>query len=161
MQSDAEVLALVESAFSGNRKPEHFTNYLHCEECREHDELLRARDRSTLELRDVGNICWQPISFATGEGVAYYFPALARLALRAPDYEYGWYGDTLHIHLSASTKENRFYEFCSNAQRKVVAVLLHHLNITRADLPERLTSAEEFEKARRLWAQEEEWSGAA
>jgi hypothetical protein len=76
MPSDSEVLSRIDAAFASVRKPEHFTNYEHCEECREHDELLRTRDRQTLDLKDVGNICWQPISFSSGQGVAYYFPAL-------------------------------------------------------------------------------------
>ena len=74
-------MALVERAFGGSQRPAHFTNFEHCEECREHDDLLRSRDRATLTVKDVENPGWNPINFLTPEGFRYYFPALAKLAL--------------------------------------------------------------------------------
>jgi len=41
----------------------------------------------TLRIEDVGNPAWDPnLLYHTSEGFAYYFPALARLALAEPDY---------------------------------------------------------------------------
>ena len=151
MKTDAQVVAEIDAAFGALGKPEHFTNFTHCEECREHDDLLRQRDRSTLLISDVGNICWQPISFSSPEGVAYYMPALARLALAEPTYEYGWYADTLQIHLSSDGENNRLLQFCNPTQRKAVAVLLEHLNVSRASFEERMTTREEMEATRALW----------
>ena len=54
-------------AFLAEPLPDHFTDYTHCCECAEHDELLRARDRETLALEDVGNAGWDPICFVTAE----------------------------------------------------------------------------------------------
>jgi hypothetical protein len=151
VSTDAQITALIDGAFGGSAKPEHFTNFSHCVECLKHDELLRARDVTTLRIEDVGNICWQPISFTSPEGLAYYFPALARLALAEPTYGYGWYGDTLHIHLSSSGPDDAFLKFCSPKQRQAVAALLQHLDITRAHLDERSTTHEEFESAWQRW----------
>jgi len=74
--TDEQVLSEIDAAFYSVEKPEHFMDYTHCEECAEHDQLLRERDRETLRIEDVGNICWQPISFSSVQGIAYYMPAL-------------------------------------------------------------------------------------
>lgn len=123
MTTSTEVLAAIDAAFHNAPKPEHFMDYAHCEEYAEHDELLRTRDGASLRIEDVGNIGWQPISACFPEGMAYYMPALARLALAEPTYNYGWYGDTLHIHLSHDGKENSFLQYCNLNQRKAVADL--------------------------------------
>jgi len=152
MKADAQIIAGIDAAFGKLRKPEHFTNFMHCQECREHDDLLRLRDRSTLLISDVGNICWQPISFSSPAGIAYYMPALARLALAEPTYEYGWYGDTLQLHLSSNGESNGLLQFCNQTQRQAVVQLLEHLNASRAELEERATTSEEMEATRALWA---------
>jgi hypothetical protein len=76
--TEAELLGLVDRAFRSSPRPAHFTNFDHCGECAEHDELLRSRDRDTLTLDDVGNAGWDPLSFTSSAGVAYYMPALVR-----------------------------------------------------------------------------------
>lgn len=123
----------------------------HCADCEEHDELLRTRDRSSLTIEDVGNIGWQPISSCSPEGMAYYMPALARLALDEPTYNYGWYGDTLQIHLSHDGINNAFLRYCTNEQRKAVSNLLWHLSTARQDYEMRLTEVGEFEQCARCW----------
>lgn len=153
MKKNTEILAEIESAFGGSPKPEHFMNHTHCPECGEHDELLRTRDRGTLKIEDVGNIGWQPISSCTPEGMAYYVPALARLALDEPTYNYGWYGDTLHIHLSCQGKDNKFLRYCNVQQRSAIAGLLRHLSAAFDNCDERLTEAGEFEQCAADWDQ--------
>lgn len=148
MFTDAEILIKIDAAFGDVKKPEHFTNYTHCEECAGHDELLRARDKETLRIEDVGNICWQPISVCTAEGFAYFLPALARMALSEPTYEYGWYGDTLEILLSSSEK---FLAYCNRAQRLAVADFLDHLNVSRASLKDRGTDDARMSATAATW----------
>ena len=63
--TDAQVLAALDAAFAGAHRPEHFTDFQHCEECKDHDELLRSRTRATLQLSDVDNPGWNPINFLT------------------------------------------------------------------------------------------------
>ena len=82
--ADAAVVDGLTKVFASVERPEHFTNFEHCEECAEHDEVLRSRDLSTLSREDAGNVGWDPITFTSPQGFAYYFPALARLALEDP-----------------------------------------------------------------------------
>jgi hypothetical protein len=95
MKSDADVIAEIDKTFGRCAKPDHFGNFLHCEECAEHDQLLRDRTRETLTIEDVGNVGWDPLCFSSAAGIAYYFPKLARLAISPPTDQYGWYGDQL------------------------------------------------------------------
>lgn len=151
MKTSTEVLADIDAAFGNAPKPEHFMDHAHCPECEEHDELLRTRDRSSLKIDDVGNIGWQPISSCSPQGMAYYMPALARLALDEPTYNYGWYGDTLQIHLSHNGVDNDFLRYCTEVQRRAVSNLLWYLSTARQDYEMRLTEVEEFEQCAKDW----------
>jgi hypothetical protein len=84
MPSDREVLAAINAAFGDVPKPDHFTNYTHCEECAEHDETLRTHDRDTPLVSHVDNPGWDPLCFTSPHGKAYYMPALAKFALDPP-----------------------------------------------------------------------------
>lgn len=150
MVADAEILAVIDSAFGDAPRPEHFTNYTHCEECAEHDELLRNRDRNTLQRSDVNNPGWDPICFCSPEGLAYYMPALARFALQEPLHELDWYGAQLLFHLYQGANYNEFFNFCSPSQRKSVAALLAHFVETRATLAE--FEADDLLRAHEIWS---------
>lgn len=150
MQTDADLLHVIDAAFGEAQRPEHFTDYTHCEECAEHNQLLRDRDCLTLAIEDVGNICWQPVSFCSPAGLAYYMPALASLAMAPPTDEYGWYGDTLGIHLSSNTK---FRAYCTPLQRTAIADLIDHLNTSRLTLEERQTDDQTMRETSALWRQ--------
>lgn len=105
-------------------RPEHFTNYTHCDECAEHDEMLRRQAPETLSYQDIG-YGWDPFSFITPEGFQYYFPALARLALMGTASTY--FVDRLLTYLALDGKRNaRFMQFTPQ-QRKYVVKLLHTL----------------------------------
>jgi len=77
---EENVLEEIRRAFVRVPRPAHFTNYTHCSECREHDDLMRSRTPDTLTLEDV-RFEWSPVPLLTAEGFRYYFPALVRLAL--------------------------------------------------------------------------------
>ncbi|AYF87014.1 hypothetical protein SA496_10100 [Pseudomonas sp. JS3066] len=136
MPTDAQILAAIDTAFGDCRRPEHFTNFQHCCECAEHDALLCSRDRETLQHADVGNAGWDPICFCSPEGIAYYFPTLARFALAEPSPEIDWYGWQMVFHLGYGGAENALLQHCSTAQRQAVASLLAHLLDTRTELLE-------------------------
>jgi hypothetical protein len=150
--SDSQVLDAVEQAFRSCVRPEHFTNYNHCDECEEHDELLRSRDLHTLSIRDVGNIGWDPICFVSPEGFAYYFPALARLALAQPD-EVGWYGSQLLFHLSCDRAQERI-SACTPDQRNAVNAYLHHLLETRLQTARMYMCDDDLLQTIALWSAE-------
>jgi hypothetical protein len=151
--TDRELLAEIERAFEGAPRPEHFTSHTHCCECFEHDELLRSRDRETLGIGDVGSQSWDPICCLTPEGFAYYLPALARLALSAPDEHWGWYGDQLAFHLRYDGPRNARWEHCNPGQRRAVAKLLDHILETRAELADRDGCADALFEAREIWSE--------
>jgi hypothetical protein len=130
--ADEEVLRRIDQAFAGTAKPEHFTDYSHCDECEDHDQVLRARTRETLHREDLGNAGWDPLNFPSEQGIAYLFPALARFAL-LPDVwrHHSWYGSQLLFHLSWDGGSNRFLAWCSPTQQDAVYELLKHLAETR------------------------------
>ena len=152
MSTDTEVIARIDAAFGAVERPAHFTDFTHCCECAEHDELLRSRDRETLRIEDVGNPGWDPICFTSPQGIAYYFPSLARLALAPPFPTHGWYGDQLLFHLYYGFRDNRFFQYCSAEQRAVVASLLGHIIESRAALVDELAFPDEFLRCHELWS---------
>ncbi len=40
--------------FNSRERPDHFTDYGHCEECAEHDTTLRLRNNDTISFNEVG-----------------------------------------------------------------------------------------------------------
>jgi hypothetical protein len=154
-RTDADVLRLIDDAFAGCPRPEHFTNYTHCDECFEHDELLRSRDRDTLSMDDVGNAGWDPIAFCTAEAFAYYFPALVRLTLAMSDPNDAWYGDQLIVHLERDGKRNDRWQHCTSDQRSAVAALLEHIFETRGDfLSAGVFTEHQFFRTLEVWKDE-------
>jgi hypothetical protein len=152
VQSDADILAQVTAAFRGRVRPEHFTNFEHCDECAEHDEVLRLRDLDTLRLSDVGNPGWDPICFITPEGFAYFMPALARIALVSRDDAAGWYVPQLLFHLCYDGPGNARVRKCTAHERGAVIALLEHISETRTDLLERWSCADQLLEALRCWS---------
>jgi hypothetical protein len=149
--TDMDVIALVDAAFAACPRPEHFTNYAHCSECAEHDELLRSRDRDTLKLEDVENPGWDPLCFATDEGFKYYVPALVRLALREPTPSIAWYFPQLLFHLTYRDGEVARLSSCSLQQREAVGRFLKHVRETRKALIESDLCAGELKEAIAAW----------
>lgn len=140
----------IDAAFGAVEKPEHFCK-LHCEECEEHDRLLRQRDRTTITIEDVGNPGWDPISFISPEGMAYFMPALARLALSNPTREYSWYGDQLIFHLKHGGASNPFLNFCNPMQRNAIGNFLIEMQRFGRSIENRLSVPEGVVQAFDLW----------
>jgi hypothetical protein len=148
------IIANIDIAFGDLKKPEHFGDYQHCDECAEHDRLLCERDRTTLTIEDVGNECWDPIAFSSPAGIGYYMPTLARLALSTPPNSCGcvWYGDQLLFHLDNGDLNNRFLRFCNTQQRKAIADLLTHMLEAGVDVQGRLSDLDEIARAVAIWS---------
>ena len=149
--TDAEVISLLDAAFAGCSRPDHFTNYVHCCECAEHDALLRTRNRDTLQLQDVGNPGWDPLCFTSAEGLLYFMPSLGRLALSPPKDGFDWYPPQLHFHLTYEGGENRILRAATPTQRAAVVELLHHIVRTRSSLCEEWCCSEDLLAATELW----------
>jgi hypothetical protein len=148
--SDADILAQVIAAFRACLRPEHFTDYAHCEECAEHDEVLRSRDVESLTRADAGQMGWDPMTFSSEAGVAYYFPALARLTLEG-ESDLGWYGPQLLWHLSYEGSCNRFLSYFSSQQIAAVCMLLRQVEREHAELVEANLCAEDLQSAISIW----------
>lgn len=132
--TDAEALAVVSGAFRGAPRPEHFTDYRHCEECAEHDSTLRAHTRESISVRELGNPGWDPVCFLTDEGFRYYLPALARLALATGNDSYL---DQFLFHLNQSRRLKTF----SLEQKDAISTFLKHLREAKfGDLEQELYS---------------------
>src|SRR5947209_3270677 len=102
-------------------KPEHFTNYRHCCECAEHDATLLAHDINSIGIEQLGNPGWDPMCFASVEGLLYYMPALIRLTLDTIDKLQERYLDQLLFHLMRDGKDNDLVRACSLEQRTFIA----------------------------------------
>jgi hypothetical protein len=151
--TDDEILTGLNAAFAGCQRPEHFTDFRHCCECAEHDGVLRARDRDTLSIEDVGNPGWDPLCFASADGLLYYMPALARLALDSAVEQSNWYVPQLIFHLTYEADGNRILAASSTPQRRAVVDLLRHISETRAVLFDDQGSLDELRAAIALWEQ--------
>lgn len=149
---DGNVLRLVHGAFNACERPEHFTDYRHCCECFEHDELLRSRDNETLRLEDVGNPGWDPLCYVDASGFAYFFPGLARLALEMPTADRDWYLPQLLFHLTYEDDSNRHLRGFTAGQRDAVLALLEHVAATRRTLVDEWDCADDLRRASGLWA---------
>lgn len=151
--TDPELLSLLAAAFGTCERPEHFTDFNHCCECAEHDELLRSRDLDTLRIEDVGNAGWDPLCFTSAAGLLYFLPALGRLALEKPTDELDWYVPQLHFHLTYADRDNRILVAASPEQRQAVVQLLRHIVETRAGLCEQWCCRDDLLAAVELWEQ--------
>ena len=149
--TDAEVLSELGTAFACCERPQHFTDFKHCCECAEHDELLRSRDLQSLRIEDVGNPGWDPLCFTSAAGLLYYLPALGRLALDEPTRDFDWYALQLHFHLTYGGPDNRILLAASPRQRRAVVQLLRHIVNARAEHCEQWSCREDLLAAAALW----------
>ena len=75
----------IRALFAKEKRPEHFTDYEHCEECADHDRTLLKYDNTNLPSEAVTNPGWNPICFITPAGFRYYYPRLCELAYGTGD----------------------------------------------------------------------------
>lgn len=157
--TDAEALAMLDAAFARVRKPQHFTDFEHCSECKQHDDLLRSRSRTTIQLSDVDNPGWNPINFLTPEGFCYYLPALAKLAL-APGGE-GFLTDLAPFHLCDALylkKAKQYHPWLTvlnDEHRHAILQFVEHVATTRRHIMEHYgAQPEELDRAVAFWEEE-------
>jgi len=149
---DLEALEQLRLAFRECPRPDHFTNFKHCEECAEHDSTLLSRTPESLRIEDVGNPGWDPICFTSPAGFVYYLPALARLVFEQAPYGYSWYGSQFFWHLISDGPENARYLHCSPGQRQAVAAFVGHLIATRTGQIESACVEDDALRAHEIWS---------
>jgi hypothetical protein len=105
-----------------------------------------------LSLADVGNSGWDPLSFCTAAGLAYYVPALARLALSTSADEPPWYAEQFVFHLGYGHLDNRLYGHCNAEQRRALADLLAYLIEIHAAHIEDIGASDAYLRCHALWS---------
>lgn len=55
IMGDELPLKKVQTLFENEPRPEHFTNYMHCEECYDHDQTLLQYPRDSLPLEKLAD----------------------------------------------------------------------------------------------------------
>lgn len=152
MMTKQSVLEEIDAVFGPVIRPKKFTVEDGDPECMDHDALLKSRTRETLSIDDVGNAGYDPLCECLPEGIAYFFPTLARFALSNPVNSFSWYGGQLIFHLSSNNKENKFLCYCSKLQRAAVASLLEYIIDNCEDLiHDDGSEKEEFESCYLMW----------
>ena len=106
-------------------KPEHFTNYKHCNECAEHDETLLNHSVDSISLLELGNPGWDPVCFCSDEGKKYYMPAFIRLSIETMGNKF-YFGQFL-FHLEGDGNENSLFQSCNFEQRKFISDFVEYL----------------------------------
>lgn len=112
-------------------KPEHFTNFAHCEECLDHDLTLVNSDVDSIGFDELGHPSWDPICYVETEGFIYYFPAFVRLCLNN-NSEQSYISQFL-FHLSYEGKNNKYTLSFSAEQRDYTLNFLKYLAETKID----------------------------
>ncbi len=98
------------------KRPENFGNFEHCDECAEHNELLKSKDLESLSLEDVSPAS-DPFCFCSDAGTKYYMPALIRLCLEPSE---DFFFCQLLSHLEKDGKENSLFLSCTKEQRELL-----------------------------------------
>ena len=111
-------------------KPQHFTDFSHCEECAEHDQVLLAADIDSIGLDELGNPGWDPLCFTSAEGKKYYLPALVRLCLATMESEF--YLAQFLFHLEGSGATNEFHASCNESQCRFIADFIAYLMVNHS-----------------------------
>jgi len=145
-----ELIEKAQQLFNDIPRPAHFTNYVHCCECAEHDESLQAHSPETIGYDELGNPAWDPICFATEDAFLYYFPALVRLALKGSEDAY--YFDQFLSHVILDGPRNRRWLSFSAEQRQLVAEVLRYMLEHRTEDVDKNCDADRLLEAISIWA---------
>lgn len=133
-------------------KPEHFTNYMHCCECAEHDEVLKSSNVDTIGFKELGNPGWDPICFSSEQGKKYYMPAFVRLSLETIHDEF--YIDQFLFHLEGNGRQNNLFLSCSPEQKRFIAAFLEYLIETFPEQIQRGFYGDQILRVHDIWSED-------
>lgn len=139
------------SEFSDYARPEHFTDYEHCDECAEHDETMQSADLETLTAAHMGTGGWSPLSFLTEEAFGYYMPRLMELALIEDRNVHGEpFATLIMFHLNPTSDYDRFSAYTPSQCEAILDALLYIQKRHRETIVEYLFD-EDLEPAIEYW----------
>ena len=145
-----EIIARAFHIFGAMERPRHFTDYQHCCECKEHDEVLLSSSPRTISRSDLGTMGWDPITFTTDDGFRYYLPGLIRIVLTEKG-ESNYYEQFLwHVEQTALA-DHRKIDF-NEEERAVIWSTLSFLLNHRCDEIERECLGDSLLGAMDLWS---------
>ena len=143
-----QILEALYQEFSDVEKPEHFTKFEHCEECREHNETMKSANLDTLTALHLGSFGWNPLSFLTEQGFAYFMPRLIELLLQDAKFRSGDpFAESMLFQLCPSASFDRFLSYSPQKCRAVLEALKYYKNHSTHD---RFTG-EDVDKAIQYW----------
>lgn len=131
-------------------KPEHFTNFNHCDECWDHDQILLKHTIDSISINELGNPAWDPICFCSNDGKKYYMPALIRLCFETLGSDF--YFSQLLFHLELDGARNSFYLSCSQQQRQFIFDFIEFMILQHTTELELEMCVDEAFRARAIWA---------
>lgn len=147
--TDTDWIERAYQVFNG-AKPDHFTDFKHCDECAEHDQTLIGHDRDSIGLDQLGHPSWDPLCFCSAEGKRYYMPALIRLTLNSLYDEP--YLDQLLFHLADFGNDNALLVLCNRQQRQFITGFLSYLIDQHSEQLDRINLADELLTVYQIWS---------
>jgi hypothetical protein len=142
----------VYEAFGSFKKPQHSTNYTHCEECAEHDALLANVTRKSLSIDHIGTVAWSPVPFLVPEAMAYYFPRLAELAMLNVVNKEGDPYILQFINTMSSGPHNQQFVLFEKKHRQFVSALLQLIHQKHGELIRSHSWTDTLDKAILEWS---------
>jgi len=118
------------TVFSSITRPDNFTNFQHCAECKEHNETLLAYEPRSITRKALGTMGWDPITFTSDHGFKYFLPGLIRVVLTESGNNN--YYEQFLWHTIGEGNYDRIKTF-TNEERKVVLKALQFLLDNKAE----------------------------
>jgi len=154
MEEHQDIISDLYQAFACYERPEHFTDYKHCEECNEHDETMRSANLQTLTGYDIGTGGWNPLCFLTVEGFAHYMPRIMELAITGAKNKHDESVlSVLLFHLAPSDDYDRFSSYSIVQCEAVLAALKYAFTKHRNEIVEEFIQ-DDIEAAISYWEQQ-------
>lgn len=147
----AEIIKQSYDAFSSFKRPKHFTNYKHCEECAEHDETMLSCQLSNLGPNEVGQPCWSPLPFLTEKALGYVMPRLIELAVsNSPNKDGDSFIFDFLLTITPNKKHDRFASY-NKDQCDCIRNALQYIYTDLHDVSVEGCFEEELKNAIKLW----------
>jgi len=131
-------------------RPEHFTDYTHCCECAEHDEVLQKFTPDTIVREALGHPGWDPMTATTDAGFRYYLPGLIRIVLTTGGKD-DYIGQFVSLVVRDGPRNSRWLA-CTPPERAIVLRALHVLLEERTDEIDDWVDADRLLQAIEIWS---------